>query len=224
MDERDIIKRIKNSFKSGMSRSEVTRKLQKKDYKLEYIDALIGKSRPKKFIMSFSVVIVLVLLFATIFIAPFLYSKTKPFLNNPLTGNVVFSTESSANNQNLIPIEDVEITPEFISYLLVEIGAWRLRKNYVTREIPKISFDVSGKQFYSKVGNNIESFIGSKEDTDMKIIMPKIELLMAFSSGNPQDYMKKSIEEGKTRIEIYSSEADLYAKGYLSIYNSLKTN
>ena len=41
-------------------------------------------------------------------------------------------------------------------------------------------------------------------------------------SENPSELFKKSITEGRTEIQTLTTETELFSKGYLGLYNSLK--
>ena len=48
MDEKELVKRIKNSFKAKKSKTEILAGFQKRGYKLAYADKLITKTRRPK--------------------------------------------------------------------------------------------------------------------------------------------------------------------------------
>ena len=115
-----------------------------------------------------------------------------------------------------------EITPEFISYLLNEVGAWKLHKNPLTLEKPVINFQIDGESFYSQIGREIESKTGLSENADLQFNSNKKDLIEALMSKNPEAVFRNSLTNGKTQVEIFSSQSELFSKGYLALYDSLK--
>jgi len=222
-DEKEMIKRIKNSFKAKKSHSEITRKLQQKGYKLEYIHALINKATKGKKIILISVIAVLILISVLISAYSILFIHEKIDIANPLEGFKV----NFAQRQNQSPetkeiyIKDIEITPEFISYLLNEIGAWQLRKNPLTFEEPIINFKIDNQNFYSVIDGSIETNKGLLDEADMQFNTNKEEIITAMLSETPEAVFKESIQNNDTQIEIIASEAELFAKGYPGLYESL---
>lgn len=229
MEEKILIQKIKNSKKAGISHSEIRNRLNKKGYKLEYVDALIKKaSAPRKFILISSIVLVILLLSATtVYFA--LFHKQKQILANPLEGlNVLFGekqqTQSNETNQSKtdIHIEDIEITPEFLSYLLNEIGAWKLHKSPTTLENPIINFEIDSNNFNSEIKKEIKTYEGSSEKADMKFKTSKEPIIKAMLSEKPGEVFKESIQNGETTIEKIASDTELFSKGYLKLYDELK--
>jgi len=213
MDDKELTKRIKNSFSAGLSRAEITRRMQKKGYKLEYIDALMKKSSPKKFTII-SIIFIMILILATITYLFLFNPGTKLNLPNPLTGHTIANT----NQQT----EDITITPAFITYLINELGAYKLHKNLLTGEPAIINFNIQEQKFHSEINNNIKTIETPHKNPDIIITTSKQEIINSLSSTNPQQYMRQSIQQGKTKITQVASQSELLAKGYLSLYNTLK--
>lgn len=239
-DEKELIWRIKNSKRQGLSRAEITRRLQSRGYKLEYIDVLFKKiGRGKRIFLWFFLSFIFILLIAGV-AGYFMFFQTggeKMELKNPLEGLKISFGSKSSGNSNIdvrdndategdnfpeINIEDIEITPDFLSYLLNEIGAYKLHKHPLSGEKPYINFDISGQRFYSEIDKDIKTFEGSSESADMVFNAPKTVLINAIISDNPGDVFKQSIVDGETGIEMRAGETELFAKGYLELYEELK--
>ncbi len=213
MDDKELIRRIKNSYSSGMSRSEITRKMQNKGYRLEYIDALLKKSKSKK--TAIFICIFLMLLILAVLSYTFLYTKEKFKIPNPLSAVTGYAIANQPETTN------IEITPKFITYLLNELGVYKLHKNILTGEPAIINIDLQGKKFYSTIDNEIKTNEGASQNPDIVITTLKEEIINALSK-NPEEYIKQSINQGRTKIIPIASKSELFAKGYFSIYNSLK--
>ncbi|MFH1521747.1 MAG: hypothetical protein ABIF18_02195 [archaeon] len=221
MDEKDLVKRIRNSFRAKKSMSEILSGFQKRGYKLAYADELITKAkRPKR--IAIALLITFVLFFSLTSLAyTVFFDQQKTQISNPLSGFIV--TEGSSASSQQVTYDQIEITPDFISFLLNEIGVWQLHKNPLTLEAPIINFKIGTQTFYSKIGTEIETHEGSSDVVDLQFNTNKQDLIDAILSGNPKEIFKKSIVSGRTQIDVKASEAELFAKGYLGLYESLNS-
>ncbi len=215
MDEREVIKDIRWDFSRNKSRAEITRKLQKKGLKLEYIDSLIYKSkRPRKIFKKIIIIlIVLISIWMSIY-AVFFNHSTEESLYQP--NWQLKEGEEAIENYTL------EINSELISLIASNIGATKLRTNPINLRKPIINFQISGKNFYTVVNKNIETFEGTSQLADLKFYFEGETLEKAFLSENFKEEIKKAISEGSLRVERISSDQELFLKGYLSLYNELK--
>ena len=221
MDEKELVKRIKNSFGAKKSQAEILDGLQKRGYKLAYADKLITKAkRPKRIAIVF--LITLVLFFSiTISAYTIFFNQQKIQIPNPLSGLIIADNTTTPSSETQITYDQIEITPDFISFLLNEIGAWQLHKNPLTLENPVINFRIGTETFYSEIGTEIKTHEGLSDTVDLQFNTNKQDLIDAMLSDNPEEVFKKSIASGETQIDIKVSEAELFAKGYLKLYESL---
>jgi hypothetical protein len=130
------------------------------------------------------------------------------------------STENKTKNQK--SYDEIEITPDFISYLLNEVDAWKLHKNPLNMEDPIINIKIEEKEFYSTIGTGIETLEGSSNSADLELIIDKNDLIDAIISEEPKDVLSESISSKRSSVEIIAPESELFAKGYLDFYNTLK--
>ncbi len=219
MDEKELIKRTKNSIKAKKSRAEILGGFQKKGYKLEYAEKLISKANRKKKILTLLSLLLIIISLVSLTGYSFLFNNKKLNLTNPMdkftiTGNTIAQGEISA--------EQIEITPDFISYLLNEFGAWELNANPLTFEKPSINFKIGGEKFNSEIGREIKTERGLKEGADLQFNSERDDFLEIISSEDPVEVLKSSISQGKIIIDVKAGETELLAKGYLKIYNSIK--
>ena len=234
MDEKELIKKTKNSLKAKKSKAEIMSNFQKRGYKLEYADKLIKKSkRPKKILVTF--LIAIVLFFSLVFsVYTIFMNQEKHHITNPLSG-FVFMNKISQNlqskdidnleeNISLSKVEysQIEISPKLISFILNEVGVWQLHNHPITLQNPIINFKIENKEFYSRVNGEIKTYEGLSEDADIQFNTNKEDLINAIISDNPEEIFRESIISGRTQIEIKTGETDLFAKGYLKLYDSLK--
>ena len=234
MDDKELIKKVKNSFRAKKSKAEILRGFQARGYKLEYAEALLNKAKkPKKVVTVLTLLIIVsTLLFATFYISFLTGQKTT--LTNPLTGFTITgntvatpATQIPQNtqvlNQNSTTeksLEQIEITPEFISFLLQEIGVNQLHSNLL--EKPIINVKIEDQVFHSIIGNEIKTIEGLNKDADLQFNTNKQDLVESIISENPEIIFKESVTNGNTQIELKTSETELFSKGYLGLYNSLK--
>jgi len=240
MDDKELVTRIRNSFKAGKSRAEITRGMTQRGYKLEYTEALIRRAkRPKKIFITLAIFLVITISLLTAVFAVFdnqpttISGEVGISINNPLDGFRVLFMERSegdsaqANFQGTegeeIYLEDIEITPDFIKYILQEIGALgTLHKNPVTREVPMINFKIGDVGYNAKFKEILEVSNGLNSGADIQFNSNKEVIVRAILDDNPAEIFKKSIFEGTTTIDTIAGETELFAKGYLALYDSLK--
>lgn len=237
MDDKELVTRIRNSFKAKKTRADIIESMIKKGYKLEYTEALIRKAkRPKRILLTSivsSVVLIslLIAFFAVFDTTPTLIGESGIALNSPLDGfNVIFGIKpkgipapQNETDETEIYIEDIEITSDFIKYLLQELGALEaLHKNTLTREIPMINFKIEDIKYSAAFGDILEVTKGLNPEADLQFNSDKEAIVRAILDDNPSQVFKDSIFEGTTTIETIAGEAELFAKGYLTLYDSLK--
>lgn len=240
MDDKELVTRIRNSFKAKKSRAEIIESMIKKGYKLEYTEALIRKARRPKVILITLIVVAVVSISLTIAFfsvfdsSPTLIGETGIALNNPLDGlKVIFTTKPAGTqlSENLpnetgdvdIYLEDIEIEPDFIAYLLQEIGALDvLHKNTLTREIPMINFKIENVEYNAAFEETLEISEGINPEADIQFDSDKEAIVEAILDDDPAEVFKDSVAEGTTTIETIAGEAELFAKGYIALYDSLK--
>lgn len=219
-EEKILVKKIRHSFKTGQSRADITRRLQERGCKLEYIDKLISKSkRPKYLFIGFSILLIIIL-FIGFAAYSFLIPKNKILLINPL--EELKSESLSKGNESVINFDEINITSEFPTYVLSQIGVEELHKNPLTFEDPIINLEVDGECFYSVINKGIKSFEGVSEESDVIISISKEDIVLAILSDEPEELIRSSFIEGRANIEFIADNAELFAKGYLSMYNHLQ--
>lgn len=226
MDEKELIKKIKNSFKVGKTRAQITERLQGKNLKLEYIDVLIKKAKPAKtkiWITLLLVLVLVLLIVSGVFSYLLFFQKgVKMNLENPFEK---INKQEVINEFKEVSAEKIEIKPEFITYSLNELDAYNLHKNPLTGEKAMIEFDISGEMFCSEMHLTIETSRGECNlEEDLRFIVPKEDIVEAILSENPEEEFKQDIKDGVVEIEQIASESELFLKGYLSLYDSLEAN
>jgi hypothetical protein len=232
MEEKELIRRIKNSLKAKKPRAKILKNMQERGYKLEYADALMKKAqRPRMMLIS---ILIAAVLFFSISIATYTIFSTnqKAELKNPLTGfaisqeiqqqtNTPSTQHQTTTSQKNVSIEEIEITPEFITFILNEIGAWQLHKNPLTFEKPSLNFNVDGEKFNSIIDNGIVTTRGTHNGADIEFLTSKKEVIDVITSQNPKKVVKEFVNSEKIKISILASQSQLFAKGYKNFYDSI---
>jgi len=133
-------------------------------------------------------------------------NNIKPEIKNPISENTG---------------SEIIIGEEHISYLLNEIGAYKLHAPPLSNDMPKINLRVDELEFKTEIDIGYpRTNTGKWDKADIKITTTKQEVIAAIKS-NPKEYMKNSVSFGKTGIELLGGYTDLFSKGYLTLYQDL---
>lgn len=120
-----------------------------------------------------------------------------------------------------LPKNITEVTPNIIRALLYEIGANNLHKNPITKDKPELCVVVDEKEYYVLAGKNIEVLEESCKGIDLTLVTTAQEVIDSVQSDNIKARFRDSVANAKTVIVINSTQTDLAAKGYISLYNSI---
>jgi hypothetical protein len=217
LTEKEEVYRIKKSLKAGRTREQVTKALISKGYKYDYISLLLKKSGKDKKILANSVLIILIMGLLAWAVYGNLFAEKNIDLNlvNPLVLN-------ESNSSEISEISKIQITPEFMTYLLGIINAQNYLHNIpLTNNVPIINFRTEEDNFYSIIDKNIQTFEGESNSADIEFYIPKEVIIMTTASESPKEYFLEKVNSGEVSIETFASETELFSKGYLNFYNSL---
>ncbi|MBW2988897.1 hypothetical protein KY358_01115 [Candidatus Woesearchaeota archaeon] len=117
------------------------------------------------------------------------------------------------------------IEAEHINYLLNEAGGYKLKKPIGTGSYPIMEVWVTDSEdmFYGYVDRHeIETKKGNARDEDITIKGDQETIYNILNSDNVLDSLKEAKENGKITVELKKDMKVLAAKGYLSIYDSIK--
>ena len=151
------------------------------------------------------------------------YSKT-----SGLTGseeNSVYKNPSGYSDSNSILEENIDIvepTIAMINSLLESVGVSGLHKSFLNFEKPIMNFRIGNKKFYSEVSKGIETFEGENSKADLVFYVDEFDFSKAIISGNLREVFINSVGSGKSSVKMLAGEIELFSKGYLELYNSLK--
>ncbi len=125
----------------------------------------------------------------------------------------------------LIQAGEQVIGTEHINYIINEIGAYKLKKPLGTKSYPIMEFEVTdvGMVFYGYVDNHKPiTKIGNAKNEDLVIKGTQETILEILNSDNTILAVKDAKDNGKIQVELTADMKLLAAKGYLSIYDTLK--
>ena len=216
LTEKEEVKRIQKTLRAGRTKEQVTKILMSKGYKYDYISLLMRKATIKRKILitSFLTLLIFGLLGWAVYGNFFATKNIQLELENPLF--------IESNPSETIQNSSIEITPEFITYLLSLIKTQNYLHNIpLTNNVPTINFRTEKEHFYSIIDENIETNWGESDDPDMEFFIPKKVIIRTIASENPKEYFLGKIDSGDVSIETFASETELFSKGYLNFYNSL---
>lgn len=172
-------------------------------------------------IIIFSIVFILLVAFA----AGFLIKKPKIeiYLENPIAGIVLKYTNEAGYTDKAEVIKEgvMEFNKDYINYILVALGVGYLHKSPLF-ENPLIEFDLAGDVWNSEIKKGMpDSRKGQIEDEDLRISISKEEAVEALLASNIEEFMKQSVANGNTKIEMIAGKTELFSKGYLDMYQEL---
>lgn len=182
------------------------------------------KKSIKVLLIIFAVLIILLIAFA----AGFLVKKPKieVHLENPLAGITLKYTNEAGHTNRTAVIEEavIEFNEDYINYILVALGVGYLHKSPLF-ENPLVEFDLGGDIWNSEIIEGMpDSKRGGTDNEDLKISINKEEAVEAILSDNIEEFMKESVKNGNTKIEMIAGKPELFSKGYLEMYKQLTGN
>ncbi len=173
----------------------------------------------------FGIVIIIAIILAIAFFTGFFTKpKNTVVLENPLKDIVIANT----NSQGQVNVEAViqqgisEFNENYINYLLAALGVNNLHKSLVGYGNPVVEFNIEGEKWSSEIINGgLYTQKNPADDPDLIISIPRQEAVLALLSPNIEQFMKDSVYNGNTQIEMVAGKVELGSKGYLKMYTDL---
>lgn len=171
-------------------------------------------------------------LFILLFISFFLISKPD---KSPINNNVVkivfsnpmseIASKNSRNGQydsNAVINQGIkQFNESYINYLLIAIGTGSLHWSPLGGN-PKVEFAIDSETWNTEVvSGKLKTVKGAAAKKDIRIALSKEEAVKALLSSDITSFMKSSVVNGRTKIEMVAGRAELFSKGYLDMYNRL---
>jgi len=186
----------------------------------------VMKRTIKILIITFVVLLVLIIAFA----AGYILKKptyVEIIIENPL--NKIISENTNAVGQidlsAVIAQGVIEFDENYINYLLVALGSGYFHKFFVggnpVLELVLIA-SYSNEIWNSEIIKGFpKSSIGVVDNEDLRITISKEKAVEAILSPDITQFMKDSVISKDIQMEMIAGNTELFAKGYLDMYNAL---
>lgn len=180
----------------------------------------------KKVIRILLIIFGVLLILLIVFAAGFFIKKPKTIeivLENPLKNIILVNSnaEGEVNIEKVIEQGVMEFNEDYINYILVALGT-----NYLHNSIlggnPFLELFLENEVWNSEITNGMpDSRKGQIDNEDLRITMSKEEAVKAILSQDIIEFMKQSVANGNTKIEMVAGKVELFSKGYLDMYKEL---
>lgn len=179
----------------------------------------------KRVLIILGIMIIIAMILTIVFFTDF-FTKPKNtiVLENPLKDIIIRNTDAQGqvNTDAVIQQGIQEFNINYINYLLAALGVNKLHKSLVGYGNPIVEFHLDNEVWSSEIikgGLNTQK--APAQDLDLKIIISKQEAVLALLSPNIEQFMKDSVYNGNTKIEMIAGKVELGSKGYLAMYTQL---
>lgn len=140
----------------------------------------------------------------------------KPFIEKP-----------DLPEDGLSRINDGEsvINMSHINYIINEIGAYKLRKPFGTKDYAIMEFVLTdiGVRYYSYVKDNVPvTKKGNAKNEDLVIKGSQEVVFNILQSADISFAVKEANDNGELDVELVADMKTLATKGYLSLYDALR--
>jgi hypothetical protein len=180
----------------------------------------------KKVIKIFFIVFIILFVLISAFSAGFFLNKTNTaeiVIENPLKNILVANTNSGGvvDTDKVVEQGGVDFNEDYINYVLAALGTGYLHKS-ILGENPLLELVLENEVWSSEIIQGVpNSKKGQIDKEDLRITMNKEEAVKALLSSDIKQFMKDSVANGNTKIEIVAGKAELFSKGYLEMYKKM---
>lgn len=178
----------------------------------------------KVFIISIIVFLIILVLVIIFFTGAFMQKSEKIefVLENPLKNIVFANTVEGRVDKNAVVEEGIkEFNEQYINYILAALGVGNLHKSIIYGN-PLIEFSLDEEVWNSELeADRLKTGRGAIDKEDLRILVSKKEAVEALLSSNIREFMKNSVANGNTKIEMVAGKLELASKGYLAMYKEL---
>ena len=179
----------------------------------------------KKFLFISGIFLVIIIILAGVyFFGWFSGSGDKIILENPLKNIVLSNTNAQGQvDYDAVVSEGViNFNVDYINYIMAALGIGKLHKSLMGYGNPVIEMNLNDEVWNSELKDGgLYSLQGDSDDEDLRVIMTKEEAVKALLSSDIAGFMKNSVTEGNTKIEMIAGKIELGSKGYLEMYSEL---
>ncbi|MDD5193292.1 MAG: hypothetical protein PHF67_01780 [Candidatus Nanoarchaeia archaeon] len=152
-------------------------------------------------------------------------SSNQIIIENPL--KKIVDTHLLKNEQ--VSLEQIvqegmkDFNVDYINYILLALNV-NLLHSFPGFGNPIVELVVDNEIWSSEIsGNVLMTKKSSNENRDIRFTISKEETVRALLSQDIKQFMKGSVIDGKTQIEMIAGKPELLAKGYLDLYNALNS-
>ena len=127
------------------------------------------------------------------------------------------------NETAIINQAELEFDQDYINYVLFAMSAWKLHNPPFSSEKPiiRVVLDQEETYFSEVIDGQILTYGGDTENPDIVITTTKRETIQAMLAEDMAGFMKESVAQGRTGIEMLASTIKLASKGYLQMYEDI---
>lgn len=160
------------------------------------------------------IILIIVIVFLALVILSivlyFIFAKPSPDSNT--NGGYI------SENDSLVS----QFSEDYINHLIFALDGWKLHASASSGSTPKIEIVADGEIYVTEIIDMEVSTEKKRVDNeDIAITTTKMEIINAILSPNIKDYIRNSINEGNTAVQIKASSSILTSKGYNSFYKEL---
>lgn len=236
-----VVTYVRENLHQGYSHAQIAEHLRASGYPDDDIAAALtaasrGHRRKLHFLIAFSglvALIVLGLLAYMLVIAPDVEKPMvlKPVLSEQAEQNLQVERVPDENVPGVLVSERTPVTAMELTYVLTEIGAYKLHPNIFTGELPVIEIIVvdAQKTFTAVVENNkVLVQEGAAGQSDVRIAATQDAIHALAAAKDDAEFKSRAAQllaerdERGLGGEIRTSEKNLLLKGYLALYNQNK--
>lgn len=162
-------------------------------------------------------IVVLILIGGGVFLY-FMFFYTRPSGGGGGTGTPIKNpTEGLTLEEALLQFND-----DYVDYLVISMGVRKLHNPPFSSNTPKIEVVIDEKVYVCEViKGSVKIEEKQIENEDIVIWTTRREIVSAIMSLNMRGYIKESISQGRTAIEMKAGYTTLYSKGYLKLYEDM---
>jgi len=181
----------------------------------------------KWLIVLLIVLIVLIIIVGAVYVLFFKKNVNRgggTFIENPMKQIVIRNTDSHGQvNINSVVSEGIkEFNANYINYILLALGVGDLQKSVIFGN-PIVELSLDSQVWSSEIKDNtLYTGLGGNDNKDLRVTMSKEEAVKSLLSSDIKQFMKDSVANGNTQIEMIAGKPELLAKGYLGMYQKLK--
>lgn len=187
--------------------------------------------RHKKLLIIGIVLIVFLLLASVIGYIYLSKPRTSPYngnyirvvVQNPMADIVNQNTKNGQYDEKAVINQGIDHFNEtYINFLLLALGTSSLHKSSFGYGNPVIEFAMDTEIWNTEIINGaFNTKKGALDKKDIRITLSREEAVKALLSPDITSFMKGSVSNGNTKIEMIAGKTELFSKGYLDMYNKL---